>query len=171
MKMQRYYTLFVCLAIVNTFLLLGCAPVISQRALDEVDQALIFEQLLENPEAHKGKIVLLGGTIIETQNFSDRTLTVVLQRPLGFRKRPITEDVSQGRFIIYTLDFLDPAIYSNGRKITVVGSVMGREVRPLGKIEYSYPVIEKKELYLWPSEEATGTWPRVHFGVGIGFWH
>ena len=170
MKTQRYYAIFVCIAMASPFLLVGCASVISQRALNEVDQTLIFEQLLENPEAHKGKIVLLGGTIIETQNFSDRTLIVVLQRPLGFRKKPIAEDVSRGRFIVYTLGFLDPAIYRHGRKITVVGSVMGREVRPLGKIEYSYPVIEKSELYLWPLEETSGTGPRLHFGIGIGIW-
>jgi len=170
MKIQRHYALFVCITMASPFLLSGCASVISQRALNEVDQTLVFEQLLENPEAHKGKIVLLGGTIIETQNFSDRTLIVVLQRPLGFRKKPIAEDVSRGRFIIYTLGFLDPAIYRHGRKITVVGSVMGGEVRPLGKIEYSYPVIEKSELYLWPLEETSGTGPRVHFGVGIGIW-
>ncbi len=170
MKTKRYYALFVFIAIAGFFLLSGCAPVISQRALDEVDQTLIFEQLLENPEAHKGKIVLLGGTIIQTQNFSDRTLIVVLQRPLGFQKKPRSEDVSRGRFIIDTPGFLDPAIYSHERKITVVGSVMGREVRTLDKIEYSYPVVEKKELYLWPSEESSGTGPRVHFGVGIGIW-
>jgi len=170
MKTKRHYALFVCSTIAGFFLLSGCASVISQRALDEVDQTLAVEQLLENPEAHKGKVVLLGGTIIETQNFSDRTLIVVLQRPLGFRKKPIAEDVSRGRFIIYTPGFLDPAIYRQGRKITTVGSVMGREVRPLGKIEYSYPVIEKKELYLWPLEETSGTGPRVHFGVGIGIW-
>jgi outer membrane lipoprotein len=170
MKTQRYYALFVCIAMASPFLLSGCVSVISQRALNEVDQTLIFEQLLENPEAHKGKIVLLGGTIIETENFSDRTLIVVLQRPLGFQKKPVAEDVSRGRFIIYTLGFLDPAIYRHGRKITVVGSVMGREVRPLDKIEYSYPVVEKKELYLWPLEETPGTGPRVHFGVGIGIW-
>ena len=171
MKTQRYYALFVCIAMASPFLLSGCVSVISQRALNEVDQTLIFEQLLENPEAHKGKIVLLGGTIIETENFSDRTLIVVLQRPLGFQKKPITEDVSRGRFIIYTLGFLDPAIYRHGRKITAVGSVMGREVRPLGKIEYSYPVVEKKELYLWPTEESSLGEPSVHFGVGIGIWH
>ena len=170
MKTKRNYTLFVCSTIAGFFLLSGCASVISQRALNGVDQTLIFEQLLENPEAHKGKIVLLGGTIIETQNFSGRTLIVVLQCPLGFRKKPRVEDVSRGRFIIYTLGFLDPAIYRHGRKITTVGSVMGREVRPLGKIEYSYPVIEKSELYLWPLEEISGTGPRVHFGVGIGIW-
>ena len=169
-KTKGNYTLFIYIAIAGFFLLSGCASVISQRALDEVDRTLIFEQLLENPEAHKGKAVLLGGTIIETQNFSDRTLIVVLQRPLGFRKRPIVEDVSRGRFIINTQEFLDPAIYRNERKVTVVGSVMGSEVRTLGKTEYSYPVIEKKELYLWPLEESPGSGPRVHFGVGIGIW-
>lgn len=170
MKTKRNYALFMYISIAGFFLLSGCASVISQRALDEVDRTLIFEQLLENPEAHKGKTVLLGGTIIEIQNFSDRTLIVVLQRPLGFRKRPIAEDVSRGRFIINTPGFLDPAIYRNERKVTVVGSVMGSEVRTLGKTEYSYPVVEKKELYLWPLEESPGSGPRVHFGVGIGFW-
>jgi outer membrane lipoprotein len=170
MKTQRYYALFVCIAMASFFLLSGCAPVISQRVLNDVDQALSFEQLLENPEAHKGKIVLLGGTIIETENFTERTLIFVLQRPLGFQKKPIAEDISKGRFIIHTLDFLDPAIYRHGRKITVGGSVMGVDVRSLGKIKYSYPVIEKKELYLWPSEENSRTGPRVHFGVGIGIW-
>ena len=170
MKTKRNYNLFMYIAIAGFFLLSGCASVISQRALDEVDRTLMFEQLLENPEAHKGKTVLLGGTIIETQNFSERTHLVILQRPLGFRKRPIAEDVSRGRFIINTPGFLDPAIYRNERKITVVGSVMGTEVRALGKTEYSYPVVEKKELYLWPLEESTETGPRVHFGVGIGIW-
>ena len=170
MKTKRNRALFMYISIAGFFLLSGCASVISQRALDEVDRTLVFEQLLENPEAHKGKTVLLGGTIIETQNFSDRTLIVVLQRPLGFRKRPIVEDVSRGRFIINTLGFLDPAIYRNERKITVVGSVIGSEVRTLGKTEYSYPVVEKRELYLWPLEENSGTGPRVYFGVGIGIW-
>jgi hypothetical protein len=49
MKTQRYYALFVCIAMASFFLLSGCAPVISQMVLNDVDQALSFEQLLENP--------------------------------------------------------------------------------------------------------------------------
>jgi len=163
MRPEQYCTLLVCIAL----LVAGCARVISQKALKEVDQGLSFGQLLENPEAYKGKTMLLGGNIIETQNLSERTLIVVLQRPLGFRKKPSGEDVSRGRFILYAPGFLDPAIYRHGRKITVVGSVVGKEIRPLGEIEYSYPVIEKKELYLWPAEESSVTEPRVYFGFGI----
>lgn len=167
MKPEQYRALLVCIAITIPLLLAGCAPVISKGALKEVDQGLSFGQLLENPEAYRGKTVLLGGNIIETQNLSDRTLIVVLQRPLGFRKKPSGEDVSRGRFILYVPGFLDPAIYRHGRKITLVGSVIGKEVRPLGEIEYSYPVIEKKELHLWPPEESYVTEPRVYFGFGI----
>ncbi|MBE9572672.1 MAG: Slp family lipoprotein [Proteobacteria bacterium] len=168
MKAERYCALFVCIAMAIPLLLAGCASVISQGALKEVDQTLSFEQLLENPEAYKGKTVLLGGNIIETQTLSDRTLIVVLQRPLGFRKKPSRDDVSKGRFIVFVPGFLDPAIYSPGRKVTIVGSVVGKEVRPLGEIEYTYPIIAKRELYIWPLEEPSATESGVHFGVGIG---
>ncbi|NVL93312.1 MAG: Slp family lipoprotein, partial [Desulfobacterales bacterium] len=66
---------------------------ISSRALREVDQSLSFERLLDDPEAYKGKTVLVGGTIINTRNFPDRTLITVLQRPLGFRNKPTSEDI------------------------------------------------------------------------------
>lgn len=141
---------------------------ISQEVLKQVDQTMHFEQLLKNPEAYRGKTVLFGGDIIETKNLPERTLISVLQRPLDFRNRPAAKGESKGRFIVSAPGFLDPAIYRPRRKVTVVGLVVGKEVRPLGEVEYTYPVISKRELYLWPSEESTKAEPRVHFGVGIG---
>lgn len=170
MKAKRYCALFVCIAMTSHLLIIGCVSVISQGTLEKTDKTLTFEKLLESPETHKGKTVLLGGSIIETQNYSDKSGIVVLQRPLDFQKKPKDEDISRGRFIVYTPGFLDPAIYRQGRKITVVGTVKGSEVRPIDKIEYSYPVIEKGELHLWPSEENSPIGPRIHFGMGIGIW-
>jgi outer membrane lipoprotein len=149
-------------------LLAGCTHVISRGVLQEVDTSVSFVQLSKDPTAYIGKTVLLGGDVIEAKNFTDKTLVVVLQRPLGSRGEPGAGDVSEGRFIIQAPGFLDPAIYSPGRKLTVAGMVVGKEVRPLGEIEYTYPVIEKRELYLWPEEESTSDEPRVHFGVGVG---
>jgi len=146
----------------------GCAAVISQDTLKTVDKEIRFEQILENPDAYRGKLVLLGGEIIKTENVPDKTVITVLQRSLGYNQKPDSEGESKGRFIVSTPDFLDPAIYRPGRKITVVGSVMGKEVRPLGELEYVYPVIEKKELHIWPVEGAPATSPRFHFGIGIG---
>ncbi|MFZ0449047.1 MAG: Slp family lipoprotein [Desulfatiglandaceae bacterium] len=154
-------------SIVGILVLTGCAHVISKEALQDVDQDLSFGEILENPEAYTGKSVLLGGNIIETLTLPDKTLILVLQRPLGFRKRPATDGASEGRFIVESSGFLDPAIYSEGRKVTVVGSIQGKEVRPLGKTTYAYPVIAGKEIYLWPREEPAAP-PRFYFGFGFG---
>ena len=156
------------LAAVAALAVAGCAAVISQETLKTVDKDIRFEQVLENPDAYRGKMVLLGGEIIKTENVPNKTVITVLQRSLGFRKKPDADGVSKGRFIVSTPDFLDPAIYRPRRKITVAGTVTGKDVRPLGEIHYGYPVVEKTELYLWPEEEPPYTEPRVRFGIGLG---
>ena len=168
MKAKRYITHLLCLVTLIGLVMTGCAPVISQEALKEVDQSVRFEQVLENPDAYEGKIVLLGGEIIKTENLPDKTVIIVLQRSLGYNQKPDSEGESKGRFIVSTPGFLDPAIYRPRREITVAGSVMGKEVRPLGELEYAYPIIEKKELYVWPPEGDPATTPRFHIGIGIG---
>jgi outer membrane lipoprotein len=52
--------------------------------------------------------------------------------------------------------FLDAAIYSEGREVTVAGEVKGKRVLPLGEIQYAYPLISIKELYLWPPKIKKG---------------
>jgi len=168
MDPETYGTLLVYIATLTALAVAGCAPVISRGSLREVDQGVRFEHLLKNPPAYRGRTVLLGGDIIETQNLPGKTLLVVLQRSLGFRGRPAAEGASKGRFIVCVPGFLDPAIYRPTRKVTVVGSVSGKEVRPLGEIEYTYPVITKRELYIWPLEGSPAAQPRVRFGVGVG---
>ena len=167
MNIARNNVLPFALAMAAVLLVAGCAHVISKEVLQEVDTSVSFVQLSKEPDTYQGRTVLLGGDVIETQNLPDKTLVIVLQCPLGRRGQPGAGDVSEGRFLIQTTGFLDPAIYSPGRRLTVAGTVVGKEVRPLGEIEYTYPIIEKRELYLWPEESASDE-PRVHFGVGIG---
>ena len=168
MLKKKWEIMLVSVLVLSGFLFSGCASVISRGTLKEVDHNLRFENILENPEAYRGRIVLLGGDVIDTENFSDETRIVVLARPLEYRDKPAAEDVSKGRFIISSPGFLDPAIYRPGRKITVVGTVVGKEVLPLDKIEYTYPVIAQKELYLWPLEGYPGKATSVYIGIGGG---
>ena len=156
------------LSMAAMLLLVGCAHVISKQVLNEVDRNATFAQVVKAPDDYKGKTVLFGGTIIETKNFTDKSQVVVLQHPLDSRDRPVAGDVSEGRFIVTTPGFLDPAIYSPGRQITVAGKVVGKEKRPMGEIEYTYPVIEKQGLYLWPVAGPASTEPRWQFGFGVG---
>ena len=151
------------------FLSLGCASVFSSESLKRVDSDISFRDLQRNPEAFQEKTVLLGGKIIETRNLSEKTVLMVSQRMLDSNHRPIREDQSQGRFMVHVPEFLDPAIYRRERNITVIGRVAGSSVLPLNGTPYRYPIIEKKELYLWPVEEPFSGEPTVQFGIGIGF--
>lgn len=147
--------------------LVSCGPVISKEVMSSVDQAITFQDLIKNPDQYKGKTVVLGGKIISTLVKQNETWMEVLQQPLGSRQRPEDADVSYGRFLVKFTDYRDPAVYSQGRAITVAGQVLGKEVRPLSQIEYTYPVLLSKEAYLWKLEPYPSE-PRFHFGVGVG---
>jgi outer membrane lipoprotein len=155
-----------CLSLM-ILLVTGCAPVISQDVLREVDKDLPFQAILRNPDNFKGKTILLGGKIIETTPFPDKTRLTVLQYPLGFRNKPDLDSVSEGRFIVEAPGFLDPVVYSAGRQVTVAGIVDGKEVLPLGEINYTYPIVTRRELYLWPFDDAFYL-PQFYIGIGIG---
>lgn len=148
--------------------LAACASTISPEVLKDVNQSIRFEALVKNPDAFQGKTVLFGGDIIKTENSPDKTLIVVLQRSLNSDEKPSGGDRSAGRFIVSVPGFLDPAIFQPGRQITVVGVVAGKEVRALDDIAYTYPVIERRHLYLWQRKSGIDTGPRVYFGFGVG---
>ena len=148
-------------------LMSACAPVISQKTMSTVDKNISFMTLQQNPDAFKGKVVVLGGQIIATTVKADETWIEVLQQPLDFRQRPADTDQSSGRFLVRFPGFLDPAIYASGRKLTVAGKVDGKIVRPLKEVNYTYPVLTAREHYLWQPGDAYGG-PRFGIGVGVG---
>ena len=134
--------------------------------MNKVDKSLTPSLLFKNPDVHKGKIIILGGLIVDAKNTKKGTVIEVVQKPLDYRGRPLHSDRSLGRFIILHEGFLDTAIYSPDRAVTVAGEVMGTKVRPLDEIEYAYPLIKSRELYLL--RPGYGEFP-VRFGIGV--WH
>ena len=96
---------------------------------------------------------IFGGVIAETIVTGKGTEIEVVQSPLDKFGNIIDEDVSEGRFIITTKKYLDPLIYRKGRDITVAGVLSGSKKGLIGEIEYTYPVFEARELYLFKEEE------------------
>ena len=117
-----------------------------------------FELLLEQGKAHQGADVVFGGYILETLNEPDGSLLMVLQAPLGFRNEPKARDLSKGRFLVKSEQFLDPEVYREDRKLTVWGRVVGVRPQALGNRVYEYPVIEAGEIRLWP-KRVLERWP------------
>jgi len=135
-------------------LIVSCAP-FSQQVMQEVKRDIAFSDVLKTPENFKGEGVIWGGVIIETIAKSNDTLMIVRQTDLDFQKRPTNLDQSAGRFILSYRGFLDPALYSKDREVTVVGTIAGKEKRLIGEYPYSYPVIESHALHLWEKWEDT----------------
>jgi len=141
------------------FCLSGCASIISKEIRRQVVEELTLSVVAKAPESYKGKTVLWSGVIINSINLKEGTMIEVLQKPPDFRGEPKDVDYSEGRFLILDPRYLDVAIYTRGRKITVAGVVRGKKVRPLGEVEYTYPLISAKEIYLWPVEREERYYP------------
>ncbi len=140
---------WICLLLV--LFLPGCAHVISKDLRAKADTSLTLSQVRKDPEAFKGKMVLWGGEIIETLNLRDATTQIeVFQKPLGWRGEPRATLSSEGRFLILADQYIDPYIFRSGRKVTVMGEIIGSKTKPLGEMEYRYPLLANKQIHLWP---------------------
>jgi len=145
---------------------MACAPVISSEVRGLVEPRLSYAEVATNPEAYRGKVLLVAGTIIEAKNLREGTRLEILQYPTGSRGRPQTDQPSGGRFLVLSPDYLETAVYRPGRVVTVAGEVVGQRELPLGETTYRYPALVPRELYLW--QEGDGM-PQLHIGFGFGF--
>jgi outer membrane lipoprotein len=141
----------------------GCAPPFPRETLDKVNRNVTFQELKKGPERFKGTWVMLGGMIVASKNAKEGMLMEILQKPLGANGRPLETDSTEGRFLVQSDTFLDPAVYHEGRLITVVAEVIGRKELPLDDIMYPYPLLTMKDLHLWDPSQG----PRFFFGIGV----
>ncbi len=140
--------------LLSGLLLAGCVSAFPDQMLHSVNRALTVSELRRAPGSHAGARVILGGEILATRPRVGETEIEVLARHLRSDDSPERSDRSEGRFLVTTAGFLDPAVYASGRRITVVGTVTGEEERAIGELPYRYPVIAAERIKLWPREVA-----------------
>lgn len=155
--------------IVIALTLASCAESISDKFGKQVDKNVTFEQLIKNPDQFVGHSVLLGGIIVETTNKNDGTLLEVYQTELASSGEPQNIDVSKGRFLAWDKDFLDSQIYRSGRRVTIVGTVKGVELRKIGEVDYHYPYLVIKDIFLWRNVR-TRVYPRYYWDYYGPMW-
>ena len=149
----------VILLVLTSVCLAGCMSVFPKEMLQGVDRSLTLAALRSDPDTYRQARVVLAGEIIETRPKTGSSEIEVLSRPLGDGDAPRRTDHSDGRFLVLAPDFLDPAIYAPGRRVSVVGTVTGSEERPLGDQPYRYVVIRADQIYLWPRPVAGAPYP------------
>ncbi|PLX93555.1 MAG: hypothetical protein C0621_07180 [Desulfuromonas sp.] len=133
-------------------LLAGCSHVLSPPALERVDHNLTFKRVKAAPEEHLGTTLLLGGVILSCAAEQESSTLEIFRWDLDQWGEPIALDEEAGRFLVQVERFLDPALYSRGRMITLTAHVAGKEEREWEYgIRYTYPLLSGEELYLWPT--------------------
>ncbi len=131
-------------------LLSACGPVISKNLRTRADLDLTFQEVFQKPEAYKGEIVIWGGEIIQTINQKEgTTLIEISQRSLDWQEEPKEESSSGDRFLVLVEKYLDPFIYRRGKEITVAGKIIGEKTKLRGEVEYHYPYLLAKRVFLW----------------------
>lgn len=165
--MKSRFQWFLLLAL--TLFLSSCVHVISKDLRIKSDPTVTLGQVRQNPNAFKGKMLVWGGEIIETVNQNDGTTQIeVYQRPLGWREEPQETTASEGRFLILADKYLDPYLFRSGKKITVAGEILGEKIKPLGEMDYRYPILSSKQIYLWP-EYYYRPYPYTYFDPWWGY--
>jgi len=130
----------------------GCAFAISPDMASRADKTLTFEKLQADPDAFKGKIVILGGTITQITAMKQGTLIEVNQKRLDYWGQPERTKRTGGLFFVFQRGYLNTMAYAPGNDITIAGEVLGTGSPMIGDGQYDHPVVLTKELKLWGRE-------------------
>lgn len=130
-------------------ILTGCAYPISNPLRAQARRDLSIPQVIANPSAYRHALVIWGGAILSVENQDGRSTLLVKEYPLDWRGEPNIFRESDGRFLLHTSRYLDPAVYRKGRYITMAGEITGVKTEKSGKAEYRYPELSAREIHLW----------------------
>ena len=145
--------------------LTGCAS-----TSESPSEAIPFAQIRNTPDSFRGQTVVLGGEVLAAKRLKDATRIEVLQLPLSGSAPVADLTQSQGRFLALQREFLDPATLPHGTRITVTGEVTGSQTMPLDETDYTYPVIELRELKVWPQMAEAPLYPYRPYPYYYPYW-
>ena len=112
-----------------------------------------YSEATRNIARFKDAPVRWGGVVIDVENEQNFSLVQVLYYPLNSYGRPQLDKPNEGRFLIKSPEFLDPAVYKKDIEITAAGTLKGDIDRAVGNKSLRLPIIAAKVIHLWPAYE------------------
>jgi outer membrane lipoprotein len=130
----------------------GCAYPISQEMREKANPDLSYPMVARNPLSYKGATIIWGGVVDQEHNQSGQTLLTILETPLDYRGVPDDAIYNRGRFIarIARTENQSPEDYGERKKIILAGDIVGEETKEINGKQLHYPVVQVKELHLFP---------------------
>jgi outer membrane lipoprotein len=161
---MKFYLLIAC------FALTACSN-LPPAIQDPPAFDLSYQETLVNSAKYKNAPVRWGGTIVEVENEPSFSAIQVLLYPLGSYGRPDLDEPNQGRFVVKSAEFLDPAVYKKDTAITVAGILEGDTERTIGNKTLRLPLVAAKQLHLWQDADYYPYYGGYGgFGFGSGFY-
>jgi outer membrane lipoprotein len=127
----------------------GCGHVISGDVLKEAEKKVTFGELRKDPDAFKGRVLVVGGFILQVLPQKEGTLLEIYQTPLDRQGMPLGPETTGGRFLVMSQEVLDSNVYRRGARVTVGGTVKGGRAGKVEKTDYLYPYLTVKDIHVW----------------------
>ena len=129
---------------------------IPQALESQIDKNLTFSNVLQAPEAHIGKMIVLGGEILHSHREQEDMQLEILQLPLDEWQSPSRQrTTSKGRFLALMSEPPDPATIPIHTRLTIVGEITGSTMAPLDESEYRFPTFKIHHHYIWDNAPYT----------------
>ena len=161
---MRQHLLSICI-----LLLSACSnlpPAIENAPLYDIS----YSQAPRAIAQFKDAPVRWGGVVIDVENEQNYSLVQVLYYPLKSYGRPQLDKVNEGRFLIKSPQFLDPAVYTKDTEITVAGLLKGDVERKVGNKTLRLPLISSTVIYLWPAYVPGNYYGYGGYGYGYPYY-
>jgi len=144
------------LVILVIITILSCAPVLRREIMETAIRDIAISDAKNNPDLYTGELFILGGLIVNTKFTEEGSQIEAIYVPVDSRGYLKDVEPSDGRFLaIFPKEkgLLDPLIYRKERQITLAGEFIEIRSGTIQEMEYTYPVFEIIEIYLWKERD------------------
>jgi outer membrane lipoprotein len=136
-------------------LIAACSPVLNRELMRQGTRDVSLNQLRETPDSYKGRLFIFGGVVVNTRLTDTVSQIEALYYPVDSYGYIKEGEHAQGRFLaVYprTRGLLDPVVFRTGREITLAGEFLEMRRGKIDEMEYTFPVFEIRQIYLWEEE-------------------
>jgi len=146
----------------------SCASVLRQEIMETGIRDFSLSDMRNNPDRYKGRLFILGGSIVNTKITDKGSQIEALYIPVDSRGylQDVEPSSSDGRFLaIFSKErgTLDPLIYRKGRDITLAGEFIETRSGKIDEMDYTYPVFKIIEIYLWKERRDYYPYPGYYY--------